>query len=131
MQHISEILPGVLADLKADSEAGIKARDAALRSVARNAHQPWIEMARECIKYCAQFMPTFTTDDVWAEIEDRCRRIEDGGGVAPATHEPRALGAIMRSLSMTHVITTDGDYIKSTRAQSHARPIPVWRRATR
>ena len=69
-------------------------------------------------RYAAGARP-FTTDDLWAELERT--------GVT--THEPRALGAIVRRASTVGTIVPIG-YRPSTRSECHGRPVRVWVSAT-
>ena len=109
--------------------SGAELADRAIHQADKHAHPEWMEMAEQCVRYCAQFLGTFTNDDVWAEIEGRCAQIKAGGGVAPWTHEPRALGSINRRLARQGLIAKTGEYVKSTRRSNHAQAIPVWKKA--
>jgi hypothetical protein len=91
----------------------VGARDEAVGRVAENAPHDWMRLARMTVLRVAAELPTFTTDDVWHELQ----------AVPP---EPRALGAVMKSLSAEGRIRPLPTWVQSTRAECHARPIRVW-----
>lgn len=98
-----------------DLDAAFVAADLALVDVEANAAPTWLDVARGIVRA----MPPgheFTTDDVWVSLGD------------VRTHEPRAMGAVMRGLQRDGVIVNTRQYRPSERAECHARPIPVWRR---
>ena len=98
-----------------DLVAAMESRDDALRQVTDHADPEWFYHALHVIWCLAIARDDFTTDDVWAEI-----------GHAHSTHEPRALGAVMkRAASLGYVEATDR-YRPSARAACHARPVRVW-----
>ena len=90
--------------------------DAALEKVESNADPEWKAAALEAVRSCAKNMPEFTTDQVWRILA----RTDYG------THEPRAMGAIMRqAVSLGWVKPTD-QYRTSERPECHKRPVKVW-----
>lgn len=97
-------------------EAG-KARDEAVARVEANAQPDWLETARRIV-LAISAGGEFTTDDVWTGL----------ASASVATHEPRALGAVLRRLAKEGHIVKTGQYRPSTRKECHARPVPVWRR---
>lgn len=80
-----------------------------------NADQDWLTRAREVVKALIAAGEPFTTDHIWYRLEQ----------LGVATHEPRALGALIRQAAKQGVIQRQG-YIPTTRPEAHARPIPVW-----
>jgi len=88
-------------------------RDLAIAN-AEAANTSWVDMAFAVI---AALPPgtEFTTDDLWLHL-DRPR-------------EPRAMGAAMVRASKRSLVEATGVYVKSKRAECHARPVAVWRRA--
>lgn len=84
--------------------------------VEEHADQEWLIMATGIVKTLAAGGFPFTTDRVWSMLER----------IPVATHEPRALGAVMRKLARQGVIRTTGEYVKTQRREAHSRPIPVW-----
>lgn len=97
-------------DLLAITEEAIgRARD--------HANQVWLRDARRAVEVLAAKMLPFTTDDVWALLEKVS---------VAATHEPRALGAVMRQAQRDGLIRRTGGWISTTRPQAHTRPCAVW-----
>lgn len=90
----------------------------ALAAVEQHADTDWKAAAIRVVKGLAARGYTFTTDDVWDALD----------GLDVATHEPRALGAIMRSLSKQKVIIHTGGYTESQRPECHQRPVKIWRK---
>jgi hypothetical protein len=98
-----------------DLFASVDARDEAIARVGANADQLWASRAAAAVRNAARW-GTFTTDDVWATLERE--------GVT--THEPRALGAVMKQLERDGTIRPTGQWVQTRRASAHARPIRVW-----
>jgi hypothetical protein len=92
------------------------ARAAAIDQVERNADDEWREAAAEIIMRLAQTRSVFTTDDVWEQLVL----------AGYTTHEPRAMGAVMRASARMGVICKTDRVVNSRRAQCHARPVAVW-----
>lgn len=90
--------------------------DALLR-VDEHADPDWKDVARDAIAFLATTRHEFTTDDVWAELDRH----------SATTHEPRALGALMRKAARQRLIAPTDRYVTSTRAACHSRPVKVWR----
>ena len=95
--------------------------DAAVNRAGNNADITWLNEARSAVKLLIRKGEDFTTDDVWELLE----------GVNAYTHEPRALGAIIRELSKDGAIYSTGGYRKSIRKECHRRPLAVWRPVVR
>ena len=91
-----------------------EARDEALARVAAGAGD-WVGRAREAVRSVALSRFDFTTDHVWEVLGDD----------RPA--EPRALGSVMKAMAGEGLIWSTGEYRKSGRVESHARPVAVWR----
>ena len=95
----------------------MNAADEAIEAAGRNAHPEWVRIATRAVLYAAKRNPQgFTTDDVWALLEDR-----------QGPKEPRALGAILRRLKGQGRIVSTGTYRKSSRTACHGRPVLIWR----
>lgn len=105
------MIPDTLFD-----EAG-QARDEALARVEAHAAPDWMTACRAVVLRVAAGHE-FTTDHVWAWLLVNEAK----------THEPRAMGAVLRQLAREGVIVKTGVYRPSKRRECHARPIPVWRR---
>jgi hypothetical protein len=84
--------------------------------VEEHADQEWIVLATGIVKALAAGRHPFTTDKVWTMLER----------IPVATHEPRALGAVIRRLARDGIIIKTGAYVNTTRREAHSRPIPVW-----
>lgn len=94
--------------------SGEALRDDALKRVEKNASMSWMVEARD---YVLRLAPgtEFTADDVWVALSNE-------------THEPRALGAVMRKLSAIKAVVATGVYRASRLPRRHARPIMIWKR---
>ena len=96
---------------------GQRRADEAVARVGRNADRDWLKAARLAVIEASVRHVEFTTDEVWAVLS------RDGF----ATHERRALGAVMRSVAAEGVVEPTDRYRPSSRPESHARPVRVWR----
>lgn len=99
--------------------AAQQARDEAIARVDAHADSAWRQRALQVVEYLAATRGTFTTDDVWEQLAVH----------GEATHEPRALGAIMRTAARQGICAPTPTYRTSSRAACHARPVRVWRAA--
>jgi hypothetical protein len=79
-----------------------------------HADPQWYRSAFVTVKSLGLLGAEFTTDDVWAYL-------------VSTTHEPRAMGAVMRQAVRDGFIESTGRYIKSKRPECHMRPILVYR----
>jgi hypothetical protein len=93
--------------------------DEAVERVDRNADDEWKARALDAVRFVASARPLFTTDAVWWVL-----------GSDVQTHEPRAMGAVMRRAVKAGVCVPTDTYHRSTRAVNHARPLRVWRSLT-
>lgn len=80
-----------------------------------HADEGWLRAARQQIAALAASGEPWTTDHVWYRLEL----------LGVATHEPRALGALIRKAARDGLIRRQG-WTPTTRPEAHARPIPVW-----
>jgi hypothetical protein len=94
-------------------------RDEALVRVARNADATWRDVAARAVRFLAETRREFTTDDVWALLQHYYPEL--------GTHEPRALGAVMRQVAREGYIEATGRYRESGRAVCHRNPKKIWR----
>ena len=94
------------------------ARDRALDRVAAAADQRWASAATMAVRALAESREAFTTDAVWALLLRMGASIPD---------EPRALGAVMRRCRDVGWIEPTDRTVLSSRPETHARPIRVWR----
>ena len=84
-------------------------------AVEAHANPDWKDEAERVIDLLAATRQHFTTDDVWQRL----------GHVS--THEPRAMGALMKRAANRGVIRATDGWATSTRPECHGRPIRVWR----
>lgn len=98
-------------------EEAERQRDEAVARAEANANERWWMAAREEVILAAIQLPEFTTDTVWIGLNSR--------GVS--THEPRALGSVMKAMAKAGIIEPTGRWEKSRRPEAHARPVMVWR----
>lgn len=103
-------------DLFTSAAEGERRRDAAIARAGANADPGFVGEARVAIKR-AMMAGTFTTDDVWRELDVRHQ-----------THERRALGAVMKQLQREGEIAPTQMFVPSNRPECHRRPIRVWQR---
>lgn len=96
-----------------------QAADNAVRIVGDNANELWMRKARQSLMQVARMNASFTTDDVWADM-----LLVDEFAV---THEPRAMGAVLRRAVKEGVCVATPRYQPSVRVECHARPVRVWR----
>lgn len=78
----------------------------------------WPDLATQVVLEVGRMRPTFTSDDVWAWLENR-------GLPVPANRS--ALGPIMRALATSGAIRSTGEWRNSHRPETHTRPLRVWR----
>jgi len=93
------------------------ARDAAMAQVHANANLAWLIAAYTAAHRTALALPFFTSDDVNERIDPSAR-----------THEPRALGPVMKQAAKNGWIEKAPQPGKSSRRRSlHASPRTVWK----
>jgi hypothetical protein len=83
---------------------------------AAHADEVWLKTARRVVWWLIQDGQPFTTDECWARL----------AALDVSTHEPRALGAVLRAAARAGLIRASGEYRKTTRPEAHSRPVPVW-----
>jgi hypothetical protein len=92
--------------------------DEAVERVGTHADGNWVDEARQAVVVCARRGGEFTTDEVWSWL--------DWFSTA-TTHDPRAMGAVMRWAVQARLIEPTDRYTKSERPACHKRPVRVWR----
>ena len=102
--------------MTSELSAGQAARDKALEQVARNADIAWRNAASQVIYDLTLVKHRFTTDDIWARLAQ----------MDVETHEPRAMGAVVKQAMKDGLIAPSEDYQMSMRAACHSRPVRVW-----
>ncbi len=99
--------------------AAIAARDEAIDRVEKNTNPDWAEAAYLACCLVAEEQPLFTTDNVWQKMSYLYPQFQ--------THEPRAIGAVMRRVAREDKICGTDDYVKSNRPECHHRPQMIWK----
>lgn len=99
-----------------------EAKQAGDEGVARaeaHADAEWFELAKRVV-YAMSVASTreFTADDVWEVME---LRYPDA-----TTHEPRAMGAVMRHAARAGWVRSTGRYVPGRRKVGHGHPTRVW-----
>lgn len=92
--------------------------EAAIKQAEENADTEWQKLAWQTLKTVAESRPEFTTDQLWA-ILDTYPNIK--------THEPRAMGGIMRRAIKHGWVQKTGRYVETNRPIAHKKPIAVWK----
>lgn len=103
--------------------------DNQIETVGQNADPEWMRAAYAAVIRVARRQTRFTTDDVWLELHNASVASWGATGVwvQPATHDHRAMGAVMRKAKKVGVCEPTGGYQPSTRDVCHGRPVRVWR----
>lgn len=94
----------------------VAARDEAVDRVDRNANIEWKIKAYEVGKRIARDNRILISEEIWDALA-----VE---GVT--THEPRAMGPVMKRLQADKIIEPTGDFMISPSPLGHGRPSRVW-----
>lgn len=105
--------------MQLDLLAAQVAKVEAIERVERNADEQWKRYTLGVIQGLAMMGGEFTTDDVWQQLE----------GAPVQTHEPRAMGAVIKQAAAAGFIKATDGWATSQRPECHGRPIKVWRSA--
>lgn len=103
-----------------DAALATVVRDEAIARVEDNAEPDWVLEALRAIYRICQTRDTFTTDRVWAILDSRS---------IPGPHEPKALGAVIRTAQRRGWCRPTPEYTQSVRVECHRRPLRVWQSA--
>jgi hypothetical protein len=90
----------------------------AINKVERNADEQWIITALFIIYFLAIEQTQFTADMVWEEFEHY---------PTVTTHEPRAMGAVMRKAQKIGFISRTSFFVNSNRTSCHNGPKRIWK----
>ena len=101
-----------------DEPLAIALLEDAIERVGLNADQLWALEAFKIVEMLSIQRHDFTTDDVWEWMNQMHPTL--------TTHEPRAMGAVMRRASQMGLCVPTERYSKSLRPECHRRPIRVW-----
>lgn len=99
--------------------AAVAARDEAIDRVEKNSDPDWAEAAYLACCLVAEEQPLFTSDNVWMKLATLFPQY--------STHEPRAMGAVLRRAAKENKICGTDDYVKSNRPECHHRPQMIWK----
>jgi hypothetical protein len=88
--------------------------DEAVERAGAHADGDWMAAALGAVESCARGRSLFTTDDVYEYLTDA------------STHEPRAMGAVMRKAQAAGICQATEYYRPSSRPQAHQNPKRVW-----
>jgi len=86
----------------------------AVERAGAHADADWMAAALGAVEACAHGRSLFTTDDVYEYLTDA------------STHEPRAMGAVMRKAQAAGICQATEYYRPSSRPQAHQNPKRVW-----
>lgn len=101
-----------------DAKKGEALREEAIERVESNAKKDFLICAFECVSQLAREHEWFTTDDVWALLAQFPAEYR--------THEPRAMGPVMRRAVVEKLAKPADNWILSKRPACHRRPLRVW-----
>jgi hypothetical protein len=96
-----------------------EAADEAIERVDQHADPDWKEAALAAVRSVAERAAEFTADDVWEELVTNWPDAQ--------THDPRALGPVIRRAVKAGWIEHTGEFRRSKRPESHGCPKSVYR----
>lgn len=85
--------------------------------------EQFVRRARRLIDVLASARPSFTTDEVWAELD---KRPVGGFSLYNAPDEPRHMGVVMRQAQKDGMIRPTMMFRHSERPVCNKRPVRVW-----
>jgi hypothetical protein len=91
-------------------------REEAIRRVTVHADPDWKTAAYETGLQLAGSRETLTSNDIFDAMPDTVN-----------THEPRAMGAVLRALKRDGILEATDRFVTSTSLVAHGRPTRVWR----
>jgi hypothetical protein len=101
-----------------DAKGAAAAAAEAIDRVERGTNPAWRAFMERCAVRVARARPEFTSQD----LEDI--RLTEGG---PSTHEPRAMGALMRWVRTQEIAERTDQMRRSGRRTNHNRDQRIWR----
>lgn len=110
-----------LFDAPATGEA---LRDKGMQESDDHASLRWRELADQAIVLVSGILPEFTTDDVWAALE------QSGRDAIETERNPSAMGAAMARMARAGMIIRTGTTKPSARPSRHVAEMRVWRKTT-
>ena len=94
-------------------------RDQALELVEANADDEWKEAAGRAVRWLARTAPELTSEDVIHALDIHYPEL--------STHEPRALGSIMKRAKRDGFIEPTDRFVKAQPVSRHSGTVRVWR----
>lgn len=91
----------------------------AIERAGSNADPVWRKAAEAAVYRVCKRQEFFTTDQIWAELGEQTEGVR--------THEPRALGAVMRWAAQRKYCEPTSTVEKTKRIEAHRRPVAIWR----
>ena len=91
-----------------------------IRRAEDHADAAWKHAAEVSVRWCAHMHVDFTTDQVWRRLAEH---------YFLTTHQPSAMGAVIRSASRAGTIRKTGQYRASERTECHRDNLTVWTKA--
>ena len=101
-----------------DPVASVRAKKNGMSRAEAHADPQWKLDMIEAIRTVASRHKFLTSDEVWQELSN---------SYVSSTHDPRAMGSIMKKAASLGLIVQTEQYLPSKRVVAHARPIRVWR----
>jgi hypothetical protein len=92
--------------------------DDAVARADEHADDTWKAAATAAVVLCAATLDDFTADDVWQALDLRWPW--------SSTHDPRALGAVIRACARSGLIRKTGRVRPSRLVRRHGRDVAIW-----
>lgn len=92
-----------------------ESREDAIQRVEQHADPDWKTIAYETGLRLAESRATFTSEDIFDAMPNTV-----------STHEPRAMGAVLRALKRDGIVEATDRFVTSTSLVGHGRPSRVW-----
>ena len=113
-----------LPDLFVQLAEGERLKAEGIAQADLHAAERWRQAAFEAVVLVSGLLPEFTTEDVWAALE------QAGRDPLETERNPSAMGAVMLRAARAGLITKTGTYATSTRPSRHVAEMRVWRKTT-
>lgn len=110
-------------DVRNTEPDGVALRDEALERVEANANEQWMHTAWQVLCRVARMDDEFTSDAVWDILNAEHPEVH--------THEPRAMGALMKRGQRAGLMEPTDKFVRTPRPQAHKAPVMVWKSLVR
>jgi hypothetical protein len=97
--------------------------DPPIEEVYENADEEWKAVAMRAVRYLAETYDVFPAEEVSFAVERWYPGVR--------THEPRALGAVMRRAQAAGLIEPTDQYVGTQRSTRNSAPVRLWRSVSR